>query len=280
MAEHQDTPQEPAIETGAAPTAAVVDLSAVTATKTEQPHSRSHRFALLAASVALAAAFGGVIGSFGLTAAARLLPEPAKAAAVDETPALKNSIAELAAELGALKASIEAASKGASSQFSRISERVERAERAHGEPAARLAKIAESLDRLERRVTAAPAAPPALAATAAPAPAATAAPAPAATAAPVPETTGSTSSASADSKAPADNKAPAESKEAAKPGIVTGWIIRDVYGGRIALLENRYGIYEVEPGSNVPGVGRVESIKRQDGRWVVVTPKGLITSYR
>jgi hypothetical protein len=268
MAEHKDTPQEPAIETGAAPTATVADLSAVTATKTEQPHShsRSHRFALLAASVALAAAFGGVIGSFGLTAAARLLPEPAKAAAVDETPALKNSIAELAAELGALKASIEAASKGASSQFSRISERVERTERAHGEPAARLAKIAESLDRLERRVTAAPPAPPAPAATA--------------TAAPVPETTGSTSSASADSKAPADSKAAAESKEAAKPGIVTGWIIRDVYRGRIALLENRYGIYEVEPGSNVPGVGRVESIKRQDGRWVVVTPKGLITSYR
>ena len=272
MAEDKDTPQEPAIETGAAPTATVADLSAVTAAKTEQPHShsRSHRFALLAASVALAAAFGGVIGSFGLTAAARLLPEPAKAAAVDETPALKNSIAELAAELGALKASIEAASKGASSQFSRISERVERAERAHGEPAARLAKIAESLDRLERRVTAAPPAPPA----------------PAATAAPVPETTGSTSSASADSKAPADSKAAveskaaAESKEAAKPGIVTGWIIRDVYRGRIALLENRYGIYEVEPGSNVPGVGRVESIKRQDGRWVVVTPKGLITSYR
>jgi len=266
MAEDKDTPQEPAIETGAAPTATVADLSTVTATKTEQPHShsRSHRFALLAASVALAAAFGGVIGSFGLTAAARLLPEPAKAAAVDETPALKNSIAELAAELGALKASIEAASKGASSQFSRISERVERAERAHGEPAARLAKIAESLDRLERRVTAAPAVPPA----------------PAATAAPVPETTGSTSSASADSKAQADSKAAAESKDAAKPAIVTGWIIRDVYRGRIALLENRYGIYEVEPGSNVPGVGRVESIKRQDGRWVVVTPKGLITSYR
>jgi hypothetical protein len=272
MAEDKDTPQEPAIETGAAPTATVADLSAVTTTKTEQPHShsRSHRFALLAASVALAAAFGGVIGSFGLTAAARLLPEPAKAAAIDETPALKNSIAELAAELGALKASIEAATKGASSQFSRISERVERAERAHGEPAARLAKIAESLDRLERRVTAAPAVPPA----------------PAATAAPVPETTGSTSSASADSKTPADSKAASESKaageskDAAKPGIVTGWIIRDVHRGRIALLENRYGIYEVEPGSNVPGVGRVESIKRQDGRWVVVTPKGLITSYR
>jgi hypothetical protein len=28
----------------------------------------------------------------------------------------------------------------------------------------------------------------------------------------------------------------------------------------------------------VPGVGRVDAIRRQDGRWVVVTPKGLIVA--
>lgn len=258
MAEHKDIPQEPAIEAGAAQTASVRDLPTVTAARSEQAHSRSHRFALLAASVALAAAFGAVIGSFGLTAAARLLPEPAKATTIDETHVLKTSIAQLGDELGALKVSVEAATKGASSQFGKISERIERAERAQGEPAARLAKIAESLDRLERRVTAAPA--------------------PASAPAPVVETTGSTPTPAP--AASAESKAPAESKEAAKPSIVTGWIIRDVYRGRIALLENRYGVYEVEAGSNVPGVGRVESIKRQDGQWIVVTPKGLITSYR
>lgn len=244
MAEGNDTPQNPAIETSAAQTTPAPELRAVTSAKPEQPrsHSRSHRFALLAASVALAAAVGGLVGSIGVNAAARLLAEPAKVVA-DETDVLKASIAQLSAELGALKASIEAASKGAK-----------------GEPSARLAKMAESLDRLERRVTAVPA--------------------PAS--APVQETTGSapTPAASAESKAPAESKAVAQSKEAAKPGIVAGWIIRDVYRGRIALLEDRYGIYEVEPGSNVPGVGRVESIKKQDGRWVVVTPKGLITSYR
>ncbi len=257
MAEHKDIPQQPAIETGAAQSATVADVSVTTA-KSEQPqsHSRSHRFALLAASVALAAAFGAVIGSFGLTAAARLLPEPAKATTIDETHVLKTSIAQLSDEFGALKASIEAASKGASGQFSRLGERIERAERAQGEPAGRLAKIAESLDRLERRVMAAPV--------------------PASAPAPVVETTGSTPTPAAS----AESKVPAESKEAAKPSIVTGWIIRDVYRGRIALLENRYGVYEVEAGSNVPGVGRVELIKRQDGQWVVVTPKGLITSYR
>ena len=30
----------------------------------------------------------------------------------------------------------------------------------------------------------------------------------------------------------------------------------------------------------LPGIGPVEQIKRQDGRWVVVTPKGIIVSMR
>jgi hypothetical protein len=30
----------------------------------------------------------------------------------------------------------------------------------------------------------------------------------------------------------------------------------------------------------LPGLGRIEAIRRQDGRWVVVTSKGTITSMR
>ena len=52
-------------------------------------------------------------------------------------------------------------------------------------------------------------------------------------------------------------------------------MLRKAYRGA-ALVEGRYGIIEIEPGDHVPGVGRVEEIKRQDGRWVVVTAKGLI----
>jgi hypothetical protein len=37
-------------------------------------------------------------------------------------------------------------------------------------------------------------------------------------------------------------------------------------------------LIQVMPGDSLPGVGRVESIKRQDGRWVVVTSKGLIVT--
>jgi hypothetical protein len=59
--------------------------------------------------------------------------------------------------------------------------------------------------------------------------------------------------------------------------IVDGWILRNVYGGT-AMVEGRPGLIQVMPGDSLPGVGRVESIKRQDGRWVVVTSKGLIVT--
>ena len=38
-------------------------------------------------------------------------------------------------------------------------------------------------------------------------------------------------------------------------------------------------VYQVVPGAPLPGLGPVESIKRQDGRWVVMTPKGIIVSH-
>jgi len=57
--------------------------------------------------------------------------------------------------------------------------------------------------------------------------------------------------------------------------VVQGWVLRNVYDGA-ALLEGRRGLIEVEPGDRLPGGGRVEAIRRQDGRWVVVTSKGVI----
>jgi seryl-tRNA synthetase len=67
-------------------------------------------------------------------------------------------------------------------------------------------------------------------------------------------------------------------KQQSKPAEVEGWRLRDFYAGR-AILENRAGaLYEVGPGSNLPGVGKVETIKRVDGKIVITTPKGIITS--
>jgi hypothetical protein len=68
-------------------------------------------------------------------------------------------------------------------------------------------------------------------------------------------------------------------KQQDKPPVVTGWVLREVFDGA-AMVESRHGLYEVVPGAKLPGLGRVETIRRQDGRWVVVTPKGIIVSSR
>jgi hypothetical protein len=64
---------------------------------------------------------------------------------------------------------------------------------------------------------------------------------------------------------------------AAKPSSLEGWVLRDVYRGT-AFLEGRNGIIEVEQGDLVPGLGRIDAIRKQDGRWVVVTSKGTIAA--
>jgi hypothetical protein len=62
--------------------------------------------------------------------------------------------------------------------------------------------------------------------------------------------------------------------------ILQDWTVDDVQDGR-ALVESRYGgVFDVGAGSILPGLGRVDTIKRQDGRWVVLTARGTITSGR
>lgn len=84
-----------------------------------------------------------------------------------------------------------------------------------------------------------------------------------------------TGSVSAPSQA-AQTQAPAAPQPNRLP-IVEGWVLRDVMDG-IATVQGRPGIFEVFPGDPLPGVGRVDAIRRQDGRWVVVTTRGLIVA--
>src|SRR5271154_3771164 len=57
--------------------------------------------------------------------------------------------------------------------------------------------------------------------------------------------------------------------------ILQNWVVQDVQNGR-ALVESRYGgVFDVGAGSVLPGIGRVETVKRKDGQWVVVTARGL-----
>jgi hypothetical protein len=218
-----------------ADTTALVPFKAPASTAEPAAQTRSTRFALLAASVAIAASFGAVAGSLGVAKLGPLLSPapvavaPAKEHVADEVKALKESVAQLRTttkslsdNLAALKTTV--ASSGAQSN-----------------------KIAETLERLEKSQTEQRKVSTTQAAS---------------------ETTGSIT----------QKQAPmvlGDPPTTLKPPIVQGWVLRRVYDGA-ALIEGRDGIIEVEPGIVAPGLGRIEGIKRQDGRWVVVTSRGLV----
>jgi hypothetical protein len=200
--------------------------------------------AALAAVVALAivaGALGGALATAGLSRSA------GDDTATSGNRALEASVARIDADVLALKASVEHTSKMGMAQFNKTSDRLDKLEKAQLEPA-RLAKLSEAVDKLR--------APP----PAAPVPVAAAPVAPK-------EVTGSIS--------PPAVAAP--KVEAARLPTVEGWLLRDVANGG-ALIEGRLGIFEVYAGDPVPGLGRVDAIRRQDGRWVVVTSKGLIVA--
>jgi hypothetical protein len=180
-------------------------------------NARRNRNALLAASVALAAGFGAVVGA---VASGNFVPAaPTDVAGLQERKAMEQSIAQLSKEITTLKANIVAANKVAHSEIAKISD-----------------KIAE---RAEQPKT--------------------------------PEITGSI---------PTPRPAPGvAATPPARPPVVKDWAIRDTRGGLI-YVQGHGDIYQVAPGAPLPGLGPVQSIKRQDGRWVVTTPKGIIVSMR
>lgn len=214
-----------------------------------EPRSRmfSKRRASAFAAVFVLALVGGAIGGGLATAAVASLFKAGSAEtaqmAAHQSRTLEDSIQKLSADIAALKSSVAHSSKLDAAQFAKVNERIEKVEKAQIEPATRLAKISETLDKL--RV-------------------ATATSTPAASARDI---TGSIPT-----PAPAPGK-----PEANRLPTVQGWNLRDVNNGS-ALVEGRDGLYEVYAGDPLPGLGRVDAIRRQDGRWVVVTSRGLIVA--
>jgi hypothetical protein len=212
------------------------------------------RFAAMAAVVALAT--GG--GAFGGALATAALFHGNEAAG--SNPALEASIARIDADILALKASLEFGSKLGQSQYNKTSERLDKIEKAQGEPAARLARLSEAVERL--RAAPVPLPPPAAAASAG-----------------AREITGSVSPASAQSTPKTETaKNETAKSEVGRLPTVEGWVLRDVVHGG-ALIDGRRGMYEVYAGDVIPGLGRIDAVRRQDGRWVVVTSKGLIVAH-
>ena len=206
---------------------------------------RLSRFTVLALAIAVAAAAGSAVGAMAAVAFVKPQPVSSDNARTIEVNALRGVITQLSAEMASLKASIDSSAKSSNAQIAKV---VERVEKAQAEPASRVQKLSELIERIDRRT--------------------------AATAASSSDVTGSIATNSA---APA---LAAASKQQDRPAVVAGWVIREVFDGRAMLENERLGLYEVVPGADLPGVGRVQTIRRQDGRWVVVTPKGLIVSSR
>ena len=61
---------------------------------------------------------------------------------------------------------------------------------------------------------------------------------------------------------------------------LAGWSVRDVYRNAALIQGTKIGVMEVSPGDNVPGLGRIHSIRQQDGHWVVFTSRGIISAPR
>jgi hypothetical protein len=229
-----------------------------------------HRFAAMAAVAVLAMAAGALGGAFATAWSNR-----ASEAAAATTPggALEAAVARIDADIVALKAGLENTSRLGMSQFNRTNDRLDKIEKAQAEPTAKLARLSEAIERLR----AAPVAPVVAAVASTPATPRDA------TRDSVGSITAPTGTAPlplpAASPAPATSSAPsaAPKQEAAHPPTVEGWVLRDVGNGG-ALIEGRNGLYEVYAGDPVPGLGRIDAIRKLDGRWVVVTSKGLIVA--
>ena len=66
---------------------------------------------------------------------------------------------------------------------------------------------------------------------------------------------------------------------AAEARILTAYTLIDVSNGT-ARVESADGLCQVRPGSVLPGAGRVNSIERSEGEWMVVTTNGVIRDIR
>jgi hypothetical protein len=206
--------------------------------------------------MAIAASFGAVGGSVGvakfgpLFASAPPPVAPVKDSVAEEVRGLKDTVAQLRAttkslsdNLAVLKSTVATSNTAQNTQISKVSEVLDRVEKAQAE---------------QRKTVSAAAAAPTHVASTTQAAAATS------------DTTGSVK--------PQQQAVPmvlGEPPQNLKPPVVQGWVLRRVYDGA-ALIEGRDGIIEVEAGMVAPGLGRIEGIKRQDGRWVVVTARGLV----
>lgn len=177
--------------------------------------------------------------ALGSAATAGLLATGGAPAATSSDPMTFTAALErIDRELTTLKTSIEGSAKQSNAQVAKITDRLDRADKTQSDTAARVARTGDSLDRIDHRLNSAA------------------------------EQTGAV---------PSATLAPGPGRPPGAP-ILDGWVLRDLFNGGALIQSPRNGVLEVIPGDNVPGLGRIDAIRRQDGRWVVVTSRGLIVA--
>ena len=217
-------------------------------TKATEPEDK-RRLTAMAAVVAIAAVVGAISGALATVGVMSFAASKAPASADED--ALKATVARLDSDIAALKTNLDQGARTAGSQSSKTNDRLDKLETKQTESRVKLGQLSEAVDKLRTAPSAAT--PPA-----------------------AKEATGSTTP----PRAPTSVQAAAPAAPKAEVGrlpTIEGWRVLEAGNGG-ALIEGRAGVFEVYPGNPVPGLGRIDAIRRQDGRWVVVTSKGLVVS--
>jgi hypothetical protein len=219
----------------------LADAGAAMGAAPDSAPSRSHRFPLLAASLVMAASLGAMVGTLASTSLlVRVAPAPAVVAAKSGIEEVQ-TLKEQVVQLRVDLAAIKTSVEAGHRNANAQFTRIgERVERIDRTQAEPVAKLTKAIEGFERRADVNAAR----------------------------ETTGSITP-----------PQPIANQPGKPSGVVEGWVLRDVQRGT-ALIEGRFGMIEVDAGDVVPGLGRVDAIRKQDGRWVVVTSKGLIVPPR
>ncbi|MCK1714862.1 MULTISPECIES: hypothetical protein [unclassified Bradyrhizobium] len=163
---------------------------------------------------------------------------------------LRKQVSGVSENLDGLRTAVDFSSKATSDRFGRFAENLDRIERVSSSSTVKLDRLAQAQIQAPAPVASQPQ------------PSSQTMPMMASVAAP--EITGSVS--------------PSERTSVPRKAV-KGWSVRQAYEG-IAILQSPNGVIEAVLGQQVPGLGRIEEIRSENGRLVVETSGGVVYSPR
>ena len=160
---------------------------------------------------------------------------------------LRKQVSGVSENLDGLRTAVDQSSKATNDRFGRFAENLDRIERVSSSSTAKLDKLAQAQVQVQAPAPATVASQPAQAMSMMASVSA-------------PEVTGSV-------------------PPSAPRKVIKGWSVRQAYEG-IAILQSPNGVIEAVLGQQVPGLGRIEDIRNENGRLVVESSGGVVYSSR